>query len=275
MQREAYFARYGLSTQLYNKLPITEALEKIAGGGFRIVELYGNAIHLDPICQPDIPAIRRKMSDLGIRAHSLHSPHREELYIGGVDPAYRARWREAMVPSLHYTAELGARGMVFHVSNLRGRNDAQTCAEGAKLVTAFVEEELRPLASQLGVHLLLENMTNRGWPRFGTSFRELTDAFPGEDYRFCIDFGHTLINKVDPKQDIADAGSRLMSVHCASNDGEQDMHWLPVDGALDWPAIMTALDAAGYNWPIILEIHSHGDPEGLMERLKVMYEALP
>jgi sugar phosphate isomerase/epimerase len=275
VKQDQFFARYGVSTWLYERRGLTEALEKISTTGFRVVELWANEVHLEPRLSPDIPAVRALMARLGLSAHSLHAPFYSDLRIGDPDPACRFRWRAAMVPSLHYAAELGAKGMVFHVSAIRGENDERTCADGAKAVVAFVEEEVRPLAKQLGVHILLENMVNYGWPRFGCSMAELAAAFPGEDYRFCIDVGHTVLNHIEQTADIAAAGRRLMSIHSSNNDGQKDLHLLPTEGVIDWPGVVAALDAAGYAHPIILEVNGGDDPDPILARLGTLWRQLP
>ncbi|MCL4534021.1 MAG: sugar phosphate isomerase/epimerase [Bacteroidetes bacterium] len=275
MNQDQFFARYGVSTWLYLRHRLPDALEKIADAGFRIIELWANEVHLDPRLKPDIPGTRAIMAALGMRAHSLHAPFYGELRIGDPDPAYRARWRAAMEPTLCYAAELGARGVVFHVSTISGENDERSCAEGAKVVVAFVEEELRPLARQAGVHLLLENMVDHGWPRFGCSMAELTSAFPGDDYRFCLDIGHTTVNKLDQKAEISQAGKRLMSIHGSNNDGQHDLHQAPTDGVIDWPGFMSALDTAAYDHPIILEVKGGDDPDAVLARLREFWRYLP
>jgi sugar phosphate isomerase/epimerase len=275
VNRDAFFARYGVSTYLYEAHPLFEALEKIAAAGFHILELWASQTHLDPRLKPDISATRALMQRLGLEAHSLHAPFWPELHIGDTESSYRFLWGEAIFPSLHYAAELGAKGVVFHVSTIRGENTAERCAEGAKIVVAFVEEELAPLAKQLGVSLLIENMVNYGWPRFGCPMAELAAAFPGPDIRFCIDIGHTQLNKIDPQQDIAAVADRLMSIHCSNNDGRADLHSVPTDGLINWPAVAANLEASGYSDPYILEVKGGDHADQVLERMQRLWRELP
>jgi sugar phosphate isomerase/epimerase len=275
LNSDHFFARYGVSTYLYERYPLTESLEKIAAAGFRIIELWASGAHLDPRLSPDIPAVKSLMCRLGLQAHSLHAPFFSDLHIGDVDPSYRKAWGEAVFPSIYYAAELGVKGVVFHVSTIRGENTLERCVEGAKIVTAFVNEELAPLAKQVGVHILLENMVNYGWPRFGCSMAELATSFPGDDIRFCIDIGHTQLNKLPPIDDILAAGPRLMSIHCSNNDGNTDRHDSPTDGVIDWPAVARLTDANGYTDPYILEIKGGLEADSVINRLQYLWRELP
>ncbi len=275
MDRSQFFARYGVSTYLYTKRSLTEALEAIAGAGFHIVELWASETHLEPRLRPDIAATRALMGRLGLTVHSLHAPFYPELHIGDPDPAYRAGWWAAMEPAMHYAAELGAQGAVFHVSTIRGENTPERCAEGAKAVVEFVEDRLRPLAKQVGVHILFENMVNYGWPRFGCSMAELAERFPDPFDRFCIDVGHSHLDKVPPRDDVKAAGRRLLSIHGSNNDGQKDLHNSPTDGSIDWPDFLAALDEAGYRHPVILEVKGGDTPDSILAQLTELWRHLP
>jgi sugar phosphate isomerase/epimerase len=275
MNRDAFFARYGISTYLYEAYPLFESLEKIAAAGFHILEMWASQTHLDPRLKPNIPATRTLMRRLGLEAHSLHAPFWPDLHIGDVGGAYRARWGEAIFPSIHYAAELGAKGVVFHVSTIRGENTPEKCLEGAKIVKSFVDEELAPLAAQLGVHILMENMVNYGWPRFGCPMSELAKWFPGSDIRFCIDIGHTRLNNIAPREDIAAVADRLMSIHCSNNDGRLDLHSVPTEGDIDWPDVASALESSGYKDPYILEIKGGDHADQVLGRLHTLWKDLP
>ena len=51
-------------------------------------------------------------------------------------------------------------------------------------------------------------------------------------------------------------GGRIVSTHVSDYDFKDERHFLPGDGDTDWPALMKALDEAGYEGPMLYEISS-------------------
>ncbi|MEC3880521.1 sugar phosphate isomerase/epimerase family protein [Parapedobacter sp. 10938] len=58
-----------------------------------------------------------------------------------------------------------------------------------------------------------------------------------------------------PERLIRALGKRLKHVHIADGTGDAENHWLPCSGKgnNDWPAILAALDEAGYAGPFMYE----------------------
>ena len=66
------------------------------------------------------------------------------------------------------------------------------------------------------------------------------------------------LNHVFPPEKIPElirkAGGLIVNVHASDQDGAE-RHWLPLQGKLDWRAVLQALTESGYNGPLIYETH--------------------
>lgn len=273
MQRERFFEQYGISTWLYKNRDLEEALTRIAGAGFRQVEIWAWGAHLDPRLCPDLAEAKGLLQRLGLRVHTLHSPANRELRIGDPDPALRQGWMEAIGPCMDYAAELGAVGVVVHVGSLRESLEPPAYEEGCRAVEEFIRQ-LGERGRALGVKVLLENIPDYVFPRLGTSLQELTRLFPDPEFGFCLDVGHSVLNGVPIAQEAAAAGPRLLSIHASNNGGQADNHW-PLDrGVLNWSQVEGALAAADYRHPLMLEISGGDDPDGMLKQLETLWERL-
>ncbi len=68
-----------------------------------------------------------------------------------------------------------------------------------------------------------------------------------------LDTGHAHISVGSAATETLAAGRWLRSTHVHDNDGRRDSHELPGLGSVSWPGWLAALDAIGYDGPIILE----------------------
>ncbi len=92
---------------------------------------------------------------------------------------------------------------------------------------------------------------------------------------FCYDSGHE--NCFTPGKDfLSQYGSKLMALHLHDNDGSDDQHLLPGEGAIEWGAIRKKLRQTGYSGAIALEVESSTsmhDLENPERLLRKAYEA--
>ena len=258
--------RYALSTSIFQDNSLEEALPKIAAAGFKYVEITANGTHLDPRGRPDTLAVRSLMGDLGLQAHSIHTPY-TNLKIGHPDIDLSESHPEVVAASLEIGAQVGAKMAVVHVTAApKGLSD-DVYERSREVSIAFVGK-LRLRARELGITLALENLGLRPHlrRRFGSSLKELSEAFPGPDIGFCLDVGHALRNGLDIRSQIEAAGSRLICLHIHSNDGVDDCHWLPTQGLLDWAATSAELHRSGYGGRYVLEIRGGSEPVALLDQ---------
>jgi sugar phosphate isomerase/epimerase len=259
--------QYAATTVLFRENSLDEALTKIAVAGFRWVEISADGIHLDPRLNPDVSAVRSLLKELGLQVHGIHTPFRG-LKIGHPNADLKESRPQVISESLAIGAAVGAGIAVVHVTCAPEALSDEAYEESKKTAIEYIEE-LRPQARELGITLALENLGPRPHlkRRFGSSLKELNEAFPGQDVGFCLDVGHMARNGLDIWSEIEGAGQRLISIHANSNDGVRDLHWLPTQGVPDWAEVKSALTRSGYDGRYVLEIKGSQDPDGMLRRI--------
>lgn len=267
MDRDSYFELYGVSTWLYAKRSLEEALTKIARAGFRQVELWAEGSHLDPRVAPDVETLDAQLKNLDLQVHSVHLPF-AGMGKGPTDLSPTDYWLDLSCTTLEYCARLGGRVAVVHV---RGPEHEASPEDDATGAVAMVQK-LKLTADRLGVRLALENMLRLGQRKFDLSLGELTHIFPDQTIGFCLDTGHAAVNGVDVLAELQGAGPRLLSVHANNNDGHSDLHASPVNGVLDWSAVEEGFRAIGYEGPRILEVSGWDtDPDDVLRELQELW----
>ena len=262
--------RYGVSTWLYEKKDLIEALSKIASAGFSYVELWANEYHLDPRIDPDLKSIKRSIHANSLSVDSIHTPF-SGLDIGYPDKSLLPVWLDVMGKCFAHCCELGAHNAVVHLYSHERPLPRRQETEARQLVEKFVYE-LVDRGSRFGVDIALENLPSHGTPGYTHSLESLSQIFDGEGVGFCLDVGHAAINGFDIDREIAAAGSRLQSVHVSNNDGIGDMHWEPFEGVLNWDRIEGTLRDSGYEGPLFLEVNGGAEPDKVLEKIRCFAE---
>lgn len=265
MDPNTFFDRYAISTWLYKDYPLDESLRRIAGAGFRWVEIWADGCHLDPRLDPDLDAARRLLADLGLGAHSVHTPF-SGLNIGHPKLGDPAVWSRLVGESIRGAGALGASACVVHVSSYQEALP-DFLVPDAKAAVRDLVARLVEVAEAAGTRVALENMIARAYWRQGTTLAELAADFPDPRVGFCLDTGHAALNRASQTAEVNSAGERLISIHAANNDGNTDLHTPPTEGVIDWSEVTRALDGIGYKHHLALETHGRGDPDAVLARL--------
>ncbi|MBD5786209.1 sugar phosphate isomerase/epimerase [Cellulosimicrobium terreum] len=77
---------------------------------------------------------------------------------------------------------------------------------------------------------------------------EVVGRLPGDGIGLMLDVYHMNIEETDLPAAIARAGERIAHVQVCGND-----RGAPGNDHIDWPALLAALDAAGYDGPLVIE----------------------
>jgi len=257
------------STTSFIKKPLIEALERIAAGGFRNVEVWGNNMHLDPrnpdIVIEEVELCRRR---LGLEVVSVHAPFTVGEY--GDPPAEKMRaWESLVKESMDLAEYLGAHHLVVHPFTA-GRDSSDR--EYREMIERTQESLLRlaDLAAEREFVLGLENMPAHRNRRYGREVRELYDfvnASGRSSLALCVDTGHVIFNNGDPMAELEACGNRVSSVHLNDNVANihLDLHLVPGTGGLDLARLAEALRAPAFNGMIVLELDGRGRPSSIFE----------
>lgn len=254
--------RLAISTWVYGKTSLEDALNRLAGFGFKTVELWGDGFHLDPRVMDDDGAfrVRRLVEKLGLTVYSVHAPF-SGLSLSSLDSAKREYSLKVVGRALLYAQRLDASFLVVHPS----AGEVGTSAEGVESATALKDslKRLGSEASRLRVGLALENMISRG-PRLGSSVSELVELIAElgmESLGVCVDTGHSILNGLRPEAEVIEAGGLLKTVHINVNDGSGDQHEPPKPGSRILRTLINSLKTIGYSGPFLLEVYGGKEPD--------------
>ncbi|MBM4087300.1 MAG: sugar phosphate isomerase/epimerase, partial [Planctomycetes bacterium] len=134
---------------------------------------------------------------------------------------------------------------------------------------------LEPLAARNGVVIALENMGNVGQRvSFGADFGQLVrliDEIGSKHVGICLDTSHAHYMKIDIPGAIRQSGHRLVATHISDNLGSHDDHLFPCGGRIQWPPVVAALRAVGYQRLFNLETPGENRCPLDVIRLKTRY----
>ena len=159
--------------------------------------------------------------------------------------------------ALDATKALGIRYAVMHP------NSASIPLEGYDRVAEYdnVMTYFAPFveyANKIGVDMVVENMRSvqKGKPshRYCSSPDELCDIADACGIGVCWDTGHANISGLCQSEAISFVGDRLKVIHLNDNTGDDDIHYVPYMGTVDWPDVMKGLKNIGFAGAINFEV---------------------
>ncbi len=167
------------------------------------------------------------------------------------DPDTRARGVAHLQSGLQRAAWLGADTILIHPGHLKAESDYDRAFDG--LVDAL--RALIPACEAAGVSVAVENVWNRFLltPR---EMRELVDAVGHPLVGAYFDVGNCLLFGYS-EQWVATLGRRILKVHVKDFQrrvGTGAGFCQLLDGDANYPAVMAALRAAGYDGPLTSEV---------------------
>jgi len=238
-----------------------EAIRLAREYGFDSLELcFGDErsalpVDADPAAMTGIVAAARNAS---ITLDSTASGLYWNRNLGDADPDLRAQAQHELTRMIQLTAALGARTLltipgavdVFFLPDRPAQPAAEVRANVAEGLAALL-----PVAERHGVRLGIENV----WNKFLLSAHEMAHFIDGfnspwlgayVDVANLMPFGY-------PDHWLRELGHRVVGVHfkdfrraVGTAEGFVDL----LEGDVDWPAVMDALDAIGYDGPVVAEM---------------------
>ncbi|MGA5168655.1 MULTISPECIES: sugar phosphate isomerase/epimerase family protein [Streptomyces] len=267
--------RFGYGTNGLTDLRLEDALVLLADLGYDGVGLTLDHMHLDPLA-PDLAArtsrVARRLGDLGLGvtvetgARYVLDPRRKHgPSLLDPDPDGRAARTRLLRRAVQVAADLGAHA----VHCFSGTTPHDTPPTDTTTAWKRLGESLAPVldnAAAAGVPLAVE-------PEPGHLLATLADFHhlrrhlgdPGPDLLgLTLDIGHCqCLEPAAPADCVRDAAPWLR--HVQIEDMRRGIHeHLPFgDGEIDFPPVLEALAATGYQGLTVVELprHSHAGPE--------------
>lgn len=222
--------------------PLETTLARIARLGYSAIEIQGTPEKYDTA------EVRRLLQKYDLRCWGSVTLMLEERNLLARDEAQRARSVDYMKACVTMVAELGGE-VLSAVPGTVGKivPDATPDEEWRWAVESM--KEVYDHAQRHGVRIAIEPIN-----RFETYFINrseqalaLAEAV-GPDCGICVDVFHMNIEEADTFASLRKAGRRIANVHVADNN-----RLAPGMGTFDWPRLLEAVRATGYDGAISVE----------------------
>ncbi len=222
--------------------PIEVTVKRLAKYGYKSLEIKGEPYSYDT------KAVRSLLDQHGVRCWGSVTLMLDKRNLLAKDEAQRAESVKYVKDCITMIMELGGE-VISVVPSTVGKivPDSTPASEWVWCVEAM--KEINAHGRYCGVKIGVEPI-NRFETYFinrGAQAKALAEAV-GPDCGVCLDIFHMNIEEDDPIAAIHEAGDRLVNFHVADNN-----RMACGMGSLDWPAIVEALRAVGYDGALSVE----------------------
>lgn len=261
--------RLALSTRAYEHLALSDALERITGSGFQVVELVADQPHLFVANWPvgRIGRLADELDTLGLRVGSLcaesgrgffapiHPGPCYEPSLITPQSAMRRLRRNYLLRCLEFAHVVGAPTVAIASGPCL---PGVTPAHGWELLIDAVGA-LLGRAEELGVLIAVAPRPGHLISRL-SDFATLVEALPHPLLGLSLDTAQLALEGVPPARAIAQAGDRLWRVQLTDASLPHPHRLRPGLGAVDLAQTLGALDAHHFSGPLVLQLEH--DPAG-------------
>lgn len=248
-----------LSTGCFYRRPILDVLHVIRESGFRQIEVCSFPMHLDYHNDEAVEKAAAQFRILDVDPVSFHAPFADRIDITDPETGPRSRAVAELLKACEAAAHLGCSHVVLHPGPEREGRPPESEFLLRMEMAADSLNQVAERCCQLGITLLLENMLAHLMFGHVRDMMYLLGEIKTCAVGTCLDTGHAhLAGEMDHV--IHKLSGHLKMVHVNDNHGHRDEHLIPGDGAIDWPRVISELQAHGFSGSLILEISS-GDGE--------------
>ncbi|MGP9018084.1 sugar phosphate isomerase/epimerase family protein [Streptomyces sp. BR1] len=275
--------RLGYGTNGLTDLRLDDALSLLADLGYEGVGLTLDHMHLDPMA-PELAAraskVAKRLDELGLGvtvetgARYVLDPRRKHgPTLLDADPDARARRTDLLVTAVRVAADLGAHAVhCFSGITPEGTDD--------DIAWKRLGESLAPVldaAERAGVPLAIEPEPGHLLATIADFHRLREQLGDPELLGLTLDIGHCqCLESASPVECVRAAAPWLR--HVQIEDMRRGVHeHLPFgDGEIDFPPVLEALSATGYQGLTVVELprHSHAGPEQARRSIEFLRTAL-
>ena len=216
---------------------------KMKASGVEAVEISCATEDYDKL---DYAAIKAAADKTGITLWSFHFPF-GYYNIASLKPGRCEETVNYHSDLIRKASAIGIKRFVVHASGEPiAAEDRAECMRRVKKSLAALSQ----VAKECGAVIAVEDL-----PRtcLGNCHEDILELI-GDDPTLgvCFDSNHLTLERGEDF--LAVTGHRLITVHISDFDFFNERHWLPGEGKVDWPCMMQALDATGYDGVFLYEL---------------------
>ena len=242
-----------------DKMPIDEAVRRIAAAGFdavdaNLVMICNNTLrlHTDD-WKYEAEKIALAVQETGIELAQCHLPFKGKK-VKWHTPEELAYYYEMFYRAIDVAGFLGIPWGVIHPERFIGQNlsDEECCRINHETNDKYIEYALNK-----GVNIAYENMAlgaKAGYCAYIDQLVDLIDSYADPRIGACLDTGHANMVYDDQYEPILKLGHRLHCTHINDNLGKDDLHLAPFSGTVKWESVIKGLREINYPGALNLEI---------------------
>ena len=242
-----------------DKMPIDEAVRRIAAAGFdavdaNLVMICNNTLrlHTDD-WKYEAEKIALAVQETGIELAQCHLPFKGKK-VKWHTPEELAYYYEMFYRAIDVAGFLGIPWGVIHPERFIGQNlsDEECCRINHETNDKYIEYALNK-----GVNIAYENMAlgaKAGYCAYIDQLVDLIDSYADPRIGACLDTGHANMVYDDQYEPILKLGHRLHCTHINDNLGKDDLHLAPFSGTVKWESVIKGLREINYPGVLNLEI---------------------
>ena len=242
-----------------DKMPIDEAVRRIAAAGFdavdaNLVMICNNTLrlHTDD-WKYEAEKIALAVQETGIELAQCHLPFKGKK-VKWHTPEELAYYYEMFYRAIDVAGFLGIPWGVIHPERFIGQNlsDEECCRLNHETNDKYIEYALNK-----GVNIAYENMAlgaKAGYCAYIDQLVDLIDSYADPRIGACLDTGHANMVYDDQYEPILKLGHRLHCTHINDNLGKDDLHLAPFSGTVKWESVIKGLREINYPGVLNLEI---------------------
>lgn len=237
------------------QVPTAEELAQIKNAGIDHVEVVFNYFWRkapENECYTRAYRTKRLLDEAELTVWSCHLPFSRQLDISVSDPELREKNVVLMERMIRMAAIFRPERLVLHPSS---EPIAEEEREERLQNSRNSIGRLALVAREIGAVLCVENLPRTCLGRDSGEIMRLIEDFP--DVMVCFDSNHLL--KEEHAHFFETVGSRIGTIHASDYDRQDERHWLPGKGVIDWPDFYRRLRASGYKGVFMHEVRAGDD----------------
>lgn len=183
----------------------------------------------------------------GVELWSFHLPFMPFSEIDISVPALRDSTVLYLKELIKKGADIGIKIFVIHPSG----EPIKDSERSLRMKTAKESlKELAEFAAELDAVIAVEDLPRTCLGRDSDEILELTSA--DDSLKVCFDTNHLLSEPIS--HFIKAVGDKIITTHVSDYDFEDEKHWMPFEGKIDWKELTDTLGAVNYNGVWLYEL---------------------
>ena len=237
--------RFGMSSCGFQELSLDD-FRNLHDAGVQELEI---SMKYDKYQFIDYNLIKKRADEYGIDLWSFHLPFQpfETNNIASIDKEIREKTIFLHAEYIKRASDIGIRNFVIHPSAEPNREEdrcemIEYASESLSILSDIAQKE--------GGVIAVENLPRTCLGRNSAEIKKLISQ--NGNLRVCFDTNHLLMQSA--KDFIKDVGNKIITTHFSDYDFEDEKHWLPGEGKINWTELIEELEKTEYSGPILYEV---------------------